>query len=86
VRVLQRPPGFAVALGVVAAAEVIPRLRAVDEHEVDVVQAELLQGSVDGGGRAVVVLDLVASLGETNSSSRGTPEVRTPSPTPRSLP
>jgi hypothetical protein len=62
VGVLERAPGLPVALRVVTAAEVLPGLRAVDEHEVEVVEAHRLEGAVDGGHRAVVVLDLGGEL------------------------
>lgn len=58
IRVFERTPRLPIAVRVVPAAEIGPGLRAVDQHEVDVVEPHPGEGTVDGGGRIRVVLDL----------------------------
>src|SRR5699024_4294327 len=63
VGVFERAPNLAVPFGVVPAAEVLPRLRTMDQYQIEVVQAHRHQRFVDGGDRAVVILDLSGKLG-----------------------
>src|SRR5699024_11023793 len=47
---LERAPHLAVPLGVVSAAELVPRLRSMDQHQVDVIGLFADEGGVGGGG------------------------------------
>jgi hypothetical protein len=58
----------------------------VDEEQVDVVQAEPVEGCVEPGDRPVLALVPPSSFVVTKSSSRGTALSRMPRPTPVSLP
>src|SRR5699024_935920 len=51
-----------VAFSVVAATEIIPRLRSVDEHQIYMVESQLFQGLVDGRYGFVVVFNLRGEL------------------------
>ena len=73
VRLLEGAPHLAVLLGVVAGAELGPRLRGVDEHQVDVVQPHRLQRLLDRGDRALVVLDLGGDLRRDEQLLAGDP-------------
>lgn len=73
--------------GLVRVDVLVPRRqRPVDQVQVEVVQAELLQGGVERAERRVVPWSLFQSLVVTKSSSRGMPEAAMALPVPSSLP
>ncbi len=64
VRLFERSPGFEISFEeMTSVAELHPGLWAVDEHEVDVVQTERVEGGIDPPYRLVMGLALGRELG-----------------------